>query len=147
MKCQFFWEIVYWVIVASVSIFLCRSLVPEMKIPYETQVNKGGVLWLSQSLCGYVKRKRMGYTQKVIIDGHSLWTEHWKSSKEVVIHSVLRWWGLKQAFIKMFIFSWIWKARTTKAQKQEYNDLEKLLQFKLSGASTAWGIFISFGSP
>ena len=72
MKCQFFWEIVYWVIVASVSIFLCRSLVPEMKIPYETQVNKGGVLWLSQSLCGYVKRKRMGYTQKVIIDGHSL---------------------------------------------------------------------------
>lgn len=72
MKCQFFWEIVHWVIVASVSIFLSRSLVLEMKIPYETQVNKGGVLWLSQSLCGYVKRKRMGYTQKVLIDGRRL---------------------------------------------------------------------------
>lgn len=141
MKCQFFWEIVYRVIVASVSTFLSRSLVLEMKITYETQGNKRGVLWLSQSLCGYVKRKRMGYTQKVITDGHRLWTEHYQSSKEVMIHSVLRRWGLKEAFVKMCIFSWIWKARTTQAQKQKYEWLGKIITIQVKWSIDCLGYF------
>lgn len=115
--------------------FISRLLVPEEKRPYGAQFKKEVILWplsFSQSLCECGKGRGWISTQKIMIDITGLWTEHSESSEEVVICPAFRKWGVLQAFVKMFIFSWVLKDRINKGIRQGYEWLGEIVTIKAS---------------
>lgn len=119
VKCQFFIAIVF----LGHSYFCAYIYFKNWNVNLRSEET----LWISvkQGRCvvalkvfticmGVVKVKDRSVHKKIMIDVIGRWTEHSKSSKEVVIFSVLKRWGVKQTFMKTFTFSWVLKDRINK---------------------------------